>query len=167
MRALPFLRFMYVAAGALLPCAMAAAQVRDVELKAAYIYNFVQFTVWPDAVRAKEPFVVCASPDSALWSSLHAFNGKLVNNRAWSAVDAAARLKQGACDVLVLPRAAEPPAPNPGMLVVRDGSGRGAAAITLLDGGEQIRFDVDTEEAQRNGLRFSSKLLRLARNVTL
>lgn len=165
MRALPFLRFMCVAAGGLLACVIAAAQVRDVELKAAYIYNFVQFTVWPDAARAKEPFIVCASPDSALWGSLQAFNGKLVNNRVWSAVDAAARLKQGGCDVLVLPRAAERPAPNQGMLVVRDGSGR-AAAITLLDGDEQIRFDVNTEEAQRNGLRFSSKLLRLARNVT-
>ena len=166
MRALPFLRLMCVASGGLLACAMAVAQVRDVELKAAYIYNFVQFTVWPDVARAKEPFIVCASPDSALWSSLQAFNGKLVNNRVWSAVDAAARLKQGGCDVLVLPRAAERPASIQGMLVVRDGSGRGPTAITLVDGGEQIRFDVDTEEAQRNGLRFNSKLLRLARNVT-
>ncbi len=32
-------------------------------------------------------------------------------------------------------------------------------------GDEQVRFDVDTVQAQRNGLRFSSKLLRLARNV--
>lgn len=166
MRASPFLRFMCLAAGALLACGMAAAQVRDVELKAAYIYNFAQFTVWPDTARPKEQFLVCASPDSALWSSLQALNGKLVHNRAWSAVDAAARLKQGGCDVLVLSRAAESPAPHQGMLVVRDGSGRGAAAITLIDGGDQIRFDVDTEEAQRNGLRLSSKLLRLARNVT-
>lgn len=161
-----FIRFMCLAAGGLLACAMATAQVLDVELKAAYIYNFVQFTVWPDSARAKEPFIVCASPDSALWSSLQAFNGKVVNNRLWSAVDAGNRLKHGDCDVLVLPRSAEPPAPKYGMLVVRDGSGRRAAAITLIDGGEQIRFDVDTEEAHRNGLRFSSKLLRLARNAT-
>jgi hypothetical protein len=52
------------------------------------------------------------------------------------------------------------------VLVVRDGLGRGGAAITLVEGDEQVRFDVDTTEAARNGLRFSSKLLRLARNVT-
>jgi hypothetical protein len=165
MRSRHFIPIMCFAAGGLLAYATATAQVRDVELKAAYIYNFVQFTVWPDGARAKEPFIVCASPDSALWGSLQAFNGKIVNNRAWSAVDAASRLKQGACDVLVLPRAAERPVSAQGMLVVRDGSGRGPIAITLVDGGEQIRFDVDTEEALRNGLRFSSKLLRLARNV--
>jgi hypothetical protein len=148
----------------MLACALAGAQVRDVELKAAFIYNFAQFTVWPDGGRAKEPFVVCASRDSALWSSLLSFNGKLVNGRAWTTADAAAGLKQGNCNLLVLARSAEHPPAAPGMLVVRDGAGRGAA-ITLIDGDEHIRFDVDTEEALRSGLRFSSKLLRLARNV--
>lgn len=160
------IRFVLLAAGGLLVCAMATPQVLDVELKAAYIYNFVQFTVWPDNVRAKEHLIVCASPDSAIWNSLQAFNGKIVNNRRWSAVDARNRPKHVDCDVLVLPRSAEPPAPKHGVLVVRDGSGRSGAAITLIDSGELIRFDVDTEEAERNGLRFSSKLLRLARNVT-
>ena len=160
------IRSAFLAASALLACALAQAQVRDVELKAAYIYNFVQFTVWPEGARARDPFVVCASPDSALWSSLQAYNGKAVNGRVWATADAATRLKQGGCDVLVLARAGERPAAAPGMLIVRDGSGRGTAAITLVDGDEHIRFDVDTEEANRSGLRFSSKLLRLARNVT-
>jgi len=145
-------------------CALARAQVRDVELKAAYIYNFAQFTVWPEGGRAKDAFVVCASPDSALWTSLASFNGKPVGGRPWSLADAGARLRQGDCNVLVLGRSAERPLAAPGMLVVRDGPGRGAA-ITLVDGDEHVRFDVDTEEAQRSGLRFSSKLLRLARTV--
>jgi hypothetical protein len=51
-----------------------------------------------------------------------------------------------------------------GMLVVRDGAGS-KAAITLVEDDEHIRFDIDTQEAARNGLRFSSHLLRLARNV--
>ena len=165
MRIRQVIRPICAAALALLTGLPALGQVRDVDLKAAYIYNFVQFTVWPDTGRAKDPFVVCSSPDSALWASLQAFNGKSVNNRTWSTVDAS-RARAGGCDVLVLARASERPAPVAGMLVVRDGSGRGGAAITLIDGDEQIRFDVDTEEALRNGLRFSSKLLRLARNVT-
>ena len=147
-----------------LACAHAGAQLRDVELKAAFIYNFAQFTVWPDTGRARDPFLVCASTDSALWGSLLSFNGKPVNGRPWTRVDAASRPKTGDCSVLVLARPGERPAPAPGMLVVRDGAGRGAA-INLVDGDEHIRFDVDTEEAMRNGLRFSSKLLRLARNV--
>lgn len=160
----PFLRHFCLALGSALACAPAYAQLRDVELKAAFIYNFAQFTVWPDMGRAREPFLVCASPDSALWSSLQSFNGKPVNGRAWNTVDIATRPRPGDCSVLVLARSAELPAPAPGMLVVRDGAGRGAAII-LVDGDEHIRFDVDTEAATRNGLRFSSKLLRLARNV--
>lgn len=159
-----FIRCAALAAGSLLASALAHAQVRDVELKAAYIYNFAQFTVWPDNLRAKEVFTVCASPDSALWSSLLSFNGKPVNGSTWGTVDAAGRTKPGDCQVLVLARSAERPAQAAGVLVVRDGAGR-RAAITLVDGGEHIRFDVDTEEATRSGLRFSSKLLRLARNV--
>ncbi|MFC0250694.1 YfiR family protein [Massilia consociata] len=161
----PFIRSIGFAAIGALACALAAAQVRDVELKAAYIYNFAQFTVWPETARPKASFIVCASPNSTLWTSLQSFNGKPVNGRAWSTVDVSGRLKEGDCDVLVLTRSAERPPALPGTLVVRDGAGRGAAAITLVDGDELIRFDVDTEEATRNGLRFSSKLLRLARNV--
>lgn len=166
MTASRFLSYLCFAALAPLAFGPARAQVRDVDLKAAYIYNFVQFTTWPDGVRAKDAFFVCASPDSALWASLQAFNGKPADNRAWNTVDAASRLKTGGCDVLVLARAAERPAPAQGTLVVRDGSGRGGAAITLIDGDEQIRFDVNTDDATRSGLRISSKLLRLARNVT-
>jgi len=159
-----FLRHLALVVCGALACAHARAQLRDVELKAAFIYNFVQFTVWPDSGRAREPFLVCASPESALWSSLLSFNGKAVNGRPWSTVDAGSRPKPGDCSVLVLARSGERPAPVQGMLVVRDGAGRGAA-ITLVDGDEHVRFDVDTEEAARSGLRFSSKLLRLARNV--
>jgi len=47
---------------------------------------------------------------------------------------------------------------------MRVGDGHGAA-ITLIEDDEHIRFDIDTQEAARCGLRFSSRLLRLARNV--
>lgn len=163
MRSHVFLRLVCALAAGELACPSASAEVRDVELKAAYIYNFAQFTVWPETGKARDPFLVCASPASVLWTSLQALNGKLVNNRPWNAVDAASQ-RAANCDLLVLSRSAERPAAANGVLVVRDGSGRGGA-ITLVEGDQQIRFDVDTSEASRSGLRFSSKLLRLARNV--
>jgi hypothetical protein len=149
-------------------CGLAAggclAQVPESELKAAYIYNFALFTTWPDAGAAKSPFYVCAGLEGALWTSLNALNGKPVNGRPWTATDLAHARGQR-CDIAVLARGAERPAfLGSGVLVVRDG-GLGPAAITLVDDDEHIRFDVDTQEAARNGLRFSSRLLRLARNV--
>lgn len=146
----------------------AMAQVRDVELKAAYIFNFAMFTTWPDAgantPAAHGVLLVCAGADSALWPNLQGLNGRLVDGRAWTVVDLAAAKGQH-CDIVVLARTAERPNPQAaGVLVVRDGPGHGAA-ITLVDDDEHVRFDVDTQEAAKSGLRFSSRLLRLARNV--
>lgn len=153
------------AGAALLLAAPCAAQVRDVEMKAAYIYNFAQFTTWPES-RARAPLAVCADRAGLLWPTLQAYNGRPVHGRPWQVFDAAARPPAG-CDLLVLGRSADQAAgaPAPGMLVVRDGASSLPAAITLIDDDEQLRFDIDTREAARSGLRVSSKLLRLARNV--
>jgi hypothetical protein len=80
-----------------------------------------------------------------------------------------AHLKAARCDIAVLARAAQQALPAAaGVLVVRDGATRGesrGAVITLVEDDEHIRFDIDTQEAARSGLRLSSHLLRLARNV--
>jgi hypothetical protein len=155
-------------------CRQGVAQVQEGDLKAAYVYNFAVFTTWPaDAALQKLPFVVCASAEGALWAGLRALDGKLVNGRSWATADLA-HPKRGRCDIAVLPPGVDRPAAQlAGALVVRNGAGSGAAngaangpaAITLIDDDEHIRFDIDTREAARNGLRFSSRLLRLARNI--
>jgi hypothetical protein len=147
-------------------CGQVAAQVPEADLKAAYIYNFAMFTTWPsDAALQKTPFMVCASAEGPLWAGLQALNGKPVNGRPWTATELS-HPKGGRCDIVVLAPRVERPTPlPPGTLVVRNGPGHGPAPITLVDDDEHVRFDIDTQEAARNGLRFSSRLLRLARNV--
>ena len=159
------LTFLAIAAGLGLAAGMCRAQVEGKDLKAAYIFNFAMFTTWPDAA-GKGPLFVCASPDNPLWSGLNALNGKPVNGRPWTVTELA-HPKAARCDIAVLARAVERPATlATGVLVVRDGAGAGSkAAITLVEDDEHIRFDIDTQEAARSGLRFSSHLLRLARNV--
>ena len=157
------LSLLAIVAGLGLAAGMCRAQVDGADLKAAYIFNFAMFTTWPDA-NAKAPLVVCASPDNPLWPGLHALSGKPVNGRTWTVTELA-HPKAPHCDIAVLARTAERPAlPATGVLVVRDGAGS-KAAITLVEDDEHIRFDIDTQEAARCGLRFSSHLLRLARNV--
>ena len=164
-RVLPLLTLL---SGLGLATSMCRAQVDGVDMKAAYIFNFAMFTTWPDG-GARGPLVVCAQPDGPLWPSLQALNGRPVNGRPWSVTDLS-HPKAAHCDIVVLARTAQQPAlPAAGVLVVRDGvvhdrEGRGAA-ITLVEDDEHIRFDIDTHEAARCGLRFSSRLLRLARNV--
>ena len=156
------LTFLAIATGLGLAAGMCRAQVEGKDLKAAYIFNFAMFTTWPDAA-GKGPLFVCATPDNPLWPGLSALNGKPINGRPWTVTDLA-HPKAARCDIAVLARAAQQPAPAAGVLVVRDGAGS-KAAITLVEDDEHIRFDIDTQEAARSGLRFSSHLLRLARNV--
>ena len=151
-----------------LACSTCRAQVDGVDMKAAYIFNFAMFTTWPDGA-ARGPLVVCAHADGPLWASLQALNGRPVNGRPWNVTDLS-HPKAAHCDIVVLARTAQQPvAPAAGVLVVRDGVVRvrdmRGAAITLVEDDEHIRFDIDTQEAARCGLRFSSRLLRLARNV--
>ncbi|QGZ42624.1 uncharacterized protein DUF4154 [Pseudoduganella flava] len=139
------------------------AETDDVALKAAYIYNIAQFTVWP-AVAVARPFHVCVGSAHALWESLRKLQGKMVGERRWAVVEPAPGI---ACDVAVLPAGAHRPQDdNSGTLTIVDEPLAGyAGAVALIEEDQHLRFDIDTKEAARAGLRFSSRLLRLARNV--
>jgi hypothetical protein len=153
----------------LLVSVLCHGQVQDAALKAAFIYNFALFTNWPQSPSGSSTFNVCVSHRSRMWDSLQKLNGKLIGGRPWTVRDAPSAGQKVDCDVAVLSDASQSFAPtsSSATLVVRDGgiSGTDGAAITLVTEDDHIHFDIDTVEAQRNGLRFSSKLLALARNV--
>ena len=138
------------------------AQTDDTALKAAYVYNFAQFTTWPGPAVSR-PLNVCLSSAHPLWDSLRRLQDKLVGERRVAVVEPAAGI---ACDVAVLRTGAARPANAGATLTLVDEPGNGyAGAIALIEEDQHLRFDVDTVEAARAGLRFSSRLLRLARNV--
>jgi len=139
------------------------AQSGDAVLKAAYIYNIAQFTVWP-ASAGTRPLNVCVSNGHALWQSLRSLQGKPVGERKLAIVEPGAATP---CDVAVLRAgAARPAAYGGGTLAIVDEPAAGyAGAVALVEEDQHLRFDIDTREAARAGLRFSSRLLRLARNV--
>ena len=154
--------------GLLLTTAPCPAQMRDADMKAAYVANFAQFATWPNAGRDPErdaTLAVCADAATALGAALQTYHGRRLGGRAWQVLDSAGRPRAAGCDLLVLARTAiHAGADAPGVLVVRDGAGA-PAAITLIDDDEHLQFDIDTRQVARAGLRLSSKLLRLARNL--
>lgn len=139
------------------------AQSDDAALKAAYVYNIAQFTTWP-GVAGERPLNVCLASGHPLWDSLRRLQGKPVGERRLAVLEPGAG---AACDVLVLRSGAQrPPEAGNGTLTIVDGPRNGyAGAVALIEEDQHLRFDVDTQEAARAGLHFSSRLLRLARNV--
>ncbi|MGN6314945.1 YfiR family protein [Trinickia sp.] len=150
------------------------AQVDLYSLEAAYIYNFTEFTEWPPA-RAGSALVVCVNPHTALGATLAKLEGRLVSGKAWSVKPIPDGAAIAGCSVLIVDDAASSAAARAAsgrdvpMLVVRaaeSDASDGAYVVTLVRDGDRLRFDIDNKEAVRRHLALSSKLLRLARNVS-
>lgn len=157
----------------------AHAQVDLYSLEAAYIYNFTEFTEWPAARSAGGVLAVCANPRTELGAALSKLDGRVISGRTWHVQPVPEGTEIGACNVLIVDDAASNAAIKSAsardvpILVVRaadvdtgDGDGDGSYIVTLTREGDRLRFDIDNKEAVRRHLGLSSKLLRLARNVT-
>lgn len=151
----------------------AHAQVDESALKAAYIFNFTEFTTWPLGSLSDAALVVCANRDSDLGAALAKLDGRNKGGRLWSVVPLPTRSSQGRCNVVVLESGVPIPsavkevlASDQPVLVVSDfDTGDHAAVIRLFTEENHLRFDIENQQALHRHLTLSSKLLRLARNV--
>jgi hypothetical protein len=155
----------------------AQAPMGESQVKAMFVYNFLKFVEWPaDAsVGAKDPFVVLiigegATADAAeqfLESKTIADRPLVVRRSRWdqslAGVRAAFVVER---DTRKLRRVLDAAAAA-GVLTIGEGDDftSSGGVIGLLVEDRKVRFDVDTSAAQNAGLRISSKLLALTRNV--
>lgn len=156
----------------------AAAQVPEYEAKSEFLERFTRFIDWPPGSPAEQPGtpfvigVVGRDPFGRYLDALatRTIKGKPVRVRRLSgSTDVAA-----CCHLLfisaseardlpaILARTAERP-----VLTVGDTQGYGEAGvlINLVSDGGRIGFEVNDGAVRRSGLKFNSKLLRLARIV--
>ena len=151
-------------------CAQSAVATEG-DLKAAYIYHFIQFTQWPDSAFAHASEIsICIEENNPLLRPLRAIAGKNIRGKP-IAITVIAGGNATACQVRLLGRGDSVPAePAPGtrepVLSVTDESAlQDAATIVLRVRGDRVIFDVNRAQAQKAGLEISSKLLRLAETV--
>jgi hypothetical protein len=145
------------------------------EVKAAFVYNFLQFTTWPSAAKAdgKTDFTMCVYARGTTADALAALEGKAVDLhpirvRLWPETPFG-------CQVLYVAATAEPPrrsliiynAQAAGMLTIAEEEQTPPAGvvISLFEDGERLAFAVNLDAARQKGLKLSSKLLRLAKTV--
>lgn len=156
--------------------AHAAEPVAEADLKAAYVFNFIQFIEWPgnDSV-ASAGWTVCVLPFSPLTRALTALQGRPARKGRPIQVRLADPASLDDCQVLVL-HAGTPEAvlralrtlpPQHGVLTVADGTvvppGNADVMISLAPQDGRVVFSINTDATTRGGLAVSSRLLRLAR----
>lgn len=169
-----------LAAGAcVLLCAAGLAHatdaVEELDLKAAYIFNFIQYVEWQAMDQGVDgEWPVCVSPFSPLKRPLTALEGRPARRGQPIRVRLldVALLRQ--CRVLVLHssdldlvlRALRLLPPGHGILTVADEDSANAPEVMITLGQQQSRvvFGVNTDATARAGLSVSSRLLRLARS---
>lgn len=154
-----------------------AQQTFEHDVKAAFLYNFTKFVEWPDAqARAAEPFRMCVLADAEFTRSLDTIiQGETVLGRPLERVSPVTPETVGRCQLLYIHENEREQTVRL-LTAVRDlpvltvgDSPRFLAAggmIQFVVENNRVRFDIAVKAAERSGLRMSSKLLRVARNVT-
>ena len=150
----------------------------ELQVKAAFLYNFAKFVEWPADVRSdgsSGSLTFCVFGDEPLFSALtQSLAGKTINGRALVALQADGPQRAQRCDIAFIGVAEKKRMDE----VLDAFAGTGVLSISDLDqfarhGGmieltrkaDKIRFAVNIDAVNRNGVRISSKLLQLAEVV--
>jgi hypothetical protein len=152
-----------------------AAEVVEYNLKAAFLFNFTKFVDWPADAFAdeKSPFQLCILGEDPFGGSLdNVVANESVNGRPIAVRRLARGADPKACQILFLGRMERDRQPE-----VLAGL-RGSPVLTvgesdrfLAEGGlvsffleaNRVRFEINLQNVDSTRLKFSSKLLRLAK----
>jgi YfiR/HmsC-like len=149
----------------------------EYELKAAFLFNFAKFIDWPESSFASEqsPFSICILGSDPFGSALdRTLQGKVVGNRPVTLTRITQIAQTRQCQVVFVSSSESRRLPeivdrlqSASVLLVGESDGfaeaGGAIQFTLED--NRVRFTINTDVADRAGLKFSSKLLALAKIV--
>ena len=165
-----WLGLLVLLAGGVLP--LRAAVAKEYQLKAAFLYNFTKFIEWP-----RERFATEGSPIIIGVLGMNPFGEELsiivkdrtVNGRPILVTFLPTAAEVGAVHLLFVPAGEEtllPAAAWSHVAIVTVGESPDLAArggmIIFTQVGDKLRFEINLAAAERNGLKISAQLLKLA-----
>ncbi len=158
------------------PCAAYASSqpVGEYHVKAAFILNFTNFIEWPDTSPSSDAFIIGILGRDPFEGAIDSLNGKIAKGRQVvikhyddpeEARDADI-LFISASEKRALPRIMKALRNRP-VLTVGDSQGftRSGVMIGMVTQGKRVGFEINNRAAQQVGIRISSQLLKLAREV--
>ena len=157
------------------PPASAQAVASENDIKAAFLYNFARYVVWPETAFADGDFRLCVAADRQFIASLDAIiAGESIEGRPVVRHTPATPEAAQSCHILFVGRSELTLAyelidglEGAPVLIVGDDPEflDQGGMVTFVRDHDRIRFDVELSVAERAGLVISSRLLRVARRV--
>lgn len=147
----------------------------EYQVKAAYILNFLSFVEWPDTAfeTASTPFRLCVVGSDPFGGALEGtMKGESFQGHAVVVERVAPGEAAPPCQLLFVPASAEAAdllrtTVSAPILTIGESDGflRNGGVVAFVIEQGHVRFDVNRASAERRGLKLSSRLLRVARNV--
>lgn len=149
-----------------------SAIVSEYDLKAAYLFHFLQFTDWPESMqRANQSMQVCIEPNNPLLRALVAIEHKIVHGKP-IIVNVATVNNRERCQVAIVSRNDSNSIGKHNLIQAHTLTISDDPNIALDDTiirmwieDGRVVFSINNTRARERGLEISSKLLRLAGSV--
>ncbi|MCH8079946.1 MAG: YfiR family protein [Proteobacteria bacterium] len=149
---------------------------RTYKIKAAFIYNFTKFVIWPqqDSYSDAESFNVCILGDDRLTAAASTIQGKSVQGKVLQIKTITNAGENGECEIIFLAmsnterlKQALESIKGTRVLSVGDSSDfvDNGGIIGLFVENNKVRFDINSLAADDSGLKINSRLLELANRV--
>ena len=168
-----FLALLWVGEGS----SLNGAAPTEYQLKAVFLMNFAKFVEWPTTAfrSAQNALTICVLGENPFGHDLDdVVRGQVAADRALAVKRLAQVQREDNCHVLFVSAAEKTRTErilgilrNAPTLTVGEGDDFASAGgmISLFIDDNKIRFEVNLDAADRAGLKISSKLLKLAKNV--
>ena len=157
-----------------LPVRAGAASQPEYQVKAAFLFNFARYTVWPPGkfAAADSPVQFCVLDNDAFAAALEeTLQGKIIGGRALAVRRAARADELRGCHVAYV-GALAPPARIAAALGTLVGSGtlsvyegddtQRSGGIRFFLDERKVRFEINTGATSRENLELNSRLLNVA-----
>lgn len=148
-----------------------AATAEEEDIKAAFIYNFTQFTSWP---QQKTNTTLCVLGDGVYYDKLEKYQGRIINTSILEVQQIYRVEEVRSCDMLFINKSAH------GQIDYIHKTLEGLPVLTVAEYGvadppgvmvllvreaNRVSFEINQQYAARANISLSYKLLKLARKV--
>lgn len=160
---------------ALLPAnTLPAQEVEEYAIKAAFTFNFIRFTQWPDTTfkTDSDSFQLCFTGNSRVAREFNTLHEKTTGTRAILVRELTSPDQFQECDIIFISQDTDPSLSREillktkGLPVLTIGETKGfttqGGVINFFSKQDRLQFEINPQAAKNQGLTLSSRLLNLA-----